>query len=269
MEKKKIKEHIQQDIVQQLAENMVERVKSILNREDGRSVEEKMKEVGTYLNGQIQLHKEKETDTAAGERIIEKFWNDSIQVQKGQIRLRKVCKDDKYKFFELQSENSIIPDMFHDKLFKEDVWKEHISCPTLACTILHNDEYVGYCAIKDVTRTEWEISIETLKYWHGKGIGYEAIKTFLTMVKERLQVDTFRVRIEADNYASQRLFEKLGAVPNGLSEFLLHNPEEMIKCEERLLHLIDERMIEVANKFQVEPRKLLTHVLEYKLKWEW
>ena len=35
----------------------------------------------------------------------------------------------------------------------------------------------------------------------------------------------FRTRVEVDNYASQSLHRKLGAVPNGLSEFLLHGED--------------------------------------------
>ena len=31
----------------------------------------------------------------------------------------------------------------------------------------------------------------------------------------------FRSRVEVDNYASQALHRKLGAVPNGMSEFLI------------------------------------------------
>ena len=70
-----------------------------------------------------------------------------------------------------------------------------------------------------------------------------------------------------DNYASQALFEKLGAEPNGISEFWIHDEESIRKCEEENLHLIDEKLCKVAKKFEVEPRKLLSHVLEYKLRW--
>ena len=47
-----------------------------------------------------------------------------------------------------------------------------------------------------------------------------------------------------------------------------NQPEELQqKCEEENLHLIDEDVIALAQKFNVEPRKLLSHVLEYKLVW--
>ena len=77
----------------------------------------------------------------------------------------------------------------------------------------------------------------------------------------------FRVRIDPGNQSSQKLFERLGAVPNGISSLFLQEEELQQKCEEENLHLIDEDVIALAQKFNVEPRKLLSHVLEYKLVW--
>ncbi len=72
---------------------------------------------------------------------------------------------------------------------------------------------------------------------------------------------------DADNYASQHLFEKLGATPCGVAEFILHREEDIARYEEENIDTIDERLIETAQKFGVEPRVLLSHVLEYELKW--
>lgn len=47
----------------------------------------------------------------------------------------------------------------------------------------------------------------------------------------------------------------------------LHDQRALEKFEEENLHLIDDRIVEVAKKFQVEPQKLLSHVLEYRLSW--
>lgn len=43
----------------------------------------------------------------------------------------------------------------------------------------------------------------------------------LTELKERLNVNEFRIKVEPDNYAGQKLFEKLGAVPYGITEFMI------------------------------------------------
>ena len=90
----------------------------------------------------------------------------------------------------------------------------------------------------------------------------------LDAFSERLQICFFRVRIDPANVASQRLFEKLGAKPNGLSEFLIHGKEWLRQMGEENLTKIDDQLITVARKFNVEPRQLLSHVLEYKLHWD-
>lgn len=64
------------------------------------------------------------------------------------------------------------------------------------------------------------------------------------------------------------MFEKLGATPYGIAENILHEEEDMRNCEEENLELIDDQLIHIAEKFAVEPRKLLSHVLEYEFKWE-
>lgn len=47
----------------------------------------------------------------------------------------------------------------------------------------------------------------------------------LDAVKERLDVVDFSVKIDPTNTASQGLFEELGAKPNGISKFILHDEE--------------------------------------------
>lgn len=156
--------------------------------------------------------------------------------------------------------------MFNDDKFKDTLWEEHRNETTLMCTIIYESKYVGYCGIKDTRKDKWEISIEILKKYSNKGIGYRSINILLRAIKERLGVTRFRVRIEPDNEASQRLFEKLGATPNGISELLLHG-EQMDKFEEENLNLLDDRLIELADEFGVEPRKMLSCVLEYEIQW--
>ena len=117
--------------------------------------------------------------------------------------------------------------------------------------------------------SEWIYGCST--YWNLsvlQGIGSIAIPAMLDELRDRLGVITYRIRIEPTNYVSQRLFEKLGAVPNGISELWLHDPDDLAQLEEEGMHLIDETLIAVAMKFDVEPRALLSHVLEYKLTWE-
>lgn len=87
----------------------------------------------------------------------------------------------------------------------------------------------------------------------------------LRALYERLGVTEYRVRIEPSNLASRRLFEKLGAVPAGVSEFWLHDKELQKQFEEENLSAIDENLTALAERFGVAPRTLLSHVLEYRL----
>lgn len=201
-----------------------------------------------------------------GSRMKAIFWNqgEEIPVTDG-IILRDVKESDRPFFVKLQHQYSIIKSMLKDDSTLELLWKEHISYKTLMCTIENNGTYVGYCGIKNLGSEEWEIAIEILEEWTNRGIGYAAVNAMIQEIKKRTGVSEFRVLIDPENYASQKLFEKLGAVPNGISEFMLHQKEDIEHCENDNLDSIDDRLIENARKFNVEPRRLLSHVLEYKL----
>ena len=89
----------------------------------------------------------------------------------------------------------------------------------------------------------------------------------LTEIKARLGKDEYRVKIDPVNYASQSLFIKLGAVPQGIVKYLLRDEEGIRSFEEENIDEIDDKLVAVAQQFGVEPKKLLSHVLEYELKW--
>lgn len=174
---------------------------------------------------------------------------------------------DKDKYIQLQKETSVVKSMLQEKSYQNMLWKEHIQDKSLMFTIEVAGEYAGFCGINNLTRENWEIAIELLTNYRNRGIGYVAIGIMLTEIRERLGVKDFRVKIDSDNYASQRLFEKLGAIPYGIAEFMLHKEEDILRCEEEYLNEIDDRLIQNVEKFHVELRKLLSHVLEYELSW--
>lgn len=254
-------------------EDLIHKVMDILEKEDGRTFEEKKEEAISYLKDKENTLLAERlidivTDDEMGKKIHKKFWKfgECIAVENN-IVLRKVQDSDKDIFIELQKENNIVKSMLKEEAYRDMLWNEHIEYKALMFSIVVDNEYVGYCGIKNTTHEQWEIAIEILKKWKCKGIGYKAISVMLDEIKNRLSVSQFRVRIDAENYPSQKLFEKLGAEPNGISEFMLHEEADILRCEEENIHLIDERMQELAKKFNVEPKKLLSHVLEYKLVW--
>ncbi len=252
-------------------EDSVQKVLDILEKEDGRTFEGKKAEAIQYLQTQTDTTLAETllgiaTEDEIGTRMKLKFWKqgDTIRVT-DDIVLRDVKESDKPSFYELQYQYFIMKSMLKDESCRELLWKEHISCKSLMCSIENNGVYVGYCGIKNLGREKWEIAIEILKEWTHQGIGYAAVRALMNEIKKRVGVTEFRVQIDPENYASQKLFEKLGAVPNGIAEFMLHRKQDIERYENENLDLINDSLVKVAEKFGVEPRRLLSHVLEYRL----
>lgn len=207
-------------------------------------------------------------DDAVGQKLKNQFWSlGNISCKNGELLLRDVLDSDKDGYLQLQQAYSSLRSLLQDVCYCEKIWRDHTDHTALLLSIEKDGEYLGYCGIKDLSKEQWEIAIELLPKWTHQGIGSSVIPAMLDALKNRLSADNFRIRIDPTNTASQGLFEKLGAKPNGISKFILHNEEEIRQCEDANLHLIDDTLIAVATKFEVEPRKLLSHVLEYTLHW--
>lgn len=208
-------------------------------------------------------------DDLQGRKIKERFWYEGdISCAGGAVVLRSVREGDRGGFLRLKRENAFLRTLPEEGTYQRWEWAEHNGDTSLMLSIVRNGQYIGYCGVKDTAEEPWEIAVELLPEWRRQGIGTAAVRAMLDAVGSRLGETAFRVRIDPANTASQRLFEKLGARPNGISEFLLHDEEAIMRCEEINLPRIDGRLIALAGKFGVEPRKLLSHVLEYTLRWE-
>lgn len=132
--------------------------------------------------------------------------------------------------------------------------------------IIENPEQmpIGYIGIKDTSTDIWELAIELDKHYTQCGLGPRSIKLFLNEISRITGKATFAARVEADNIPSQKCFERIGAGLMGLSDGpLLKTPEEKEQFEVENLNLIDDSIRDIANRLAVEPRKLLSHVLEY------
>lgn len=257
--------------VKNTIEDTLQEALDILDADDGKSFEEKKEALIKHL----QSHKEPVlVDALAdlaiadkkGQQMRDTFWRcGDVTCEDASIVLRKVDERDRVGYLELQKEYSIMKGMLKEQAYCDMAWNEHVEPKALMLTILKDGAYVGYCGIKSTAQEQWEIAIELLPKWTHQGIGYQAITAMMDAISTRLGVSKFRVRIDPGNRASQKLFEKLGAQPNGISEFLIHDQAALEKVEEENLHLIDEDLITLAAKFNVEPRNLLSHVLEYTL----
>lgn len=158
---------------------------------------------------------------------------------------------------------------FERKEFVTALWEDFISETAFVCSIYGRDTgaYLGYCSIKDLTKENLEVAIELLPEYCHMGYGTEALSLLLDNVYRLTGRRYYRARVAIDNFESQGLMKKLGAVPNGVSEFLLHGDAiEMFK-EENKDEITDE-IRAVAKEFGMEAEDILGYVLEYRFDME-
>lgn len=270
MKEKSITEKMSEDCVN----DCLDAIMDVLEKDDGRFFQEKKQEAMQLLrdkeNVMLEQHVIKTAENAyTGKQYKEKFWAQGSCITGADgIVLRQVVYTDKEEYIKVRKEYFPVKHLLDSQSNCDFVWNEHLEDKSLMCTIEQHGNYVGYCGINNTTKEKWDISIELEKEYIHKGIGTIAITLLLDEIKQRLGVTEFYVQIDPENYGSQGLFEKLSAVPNGICEFLLHDAKRIHQCEEENLDLIDENLERVAMKFDVEPRILLSHVLEYKLMWD-
>lgn len=127
--------------------------------------------------------------------------------------------------------------------------------------------YMGYVGLKDTTSNLWEFAIELLPEYCRQGNGYRAIKCFLKKVSEITGNDNeqFMALVEVDNIPSQKLMLKLGGRLIDIYDYVFHDEERAEQFEEEHLDEITDHMKELADELMVEPRKLLSHVLDYRI----
>jgi RimJ/RimL family protein N-acetyltransferase len=153
---------------------------------------------------------------------------------------------------------------------KENLFSGEALAPQVFYCVIRDaagNQPIGYLGIKDTSADLWEIAIEIDgKYTH-QGYGSRSIRLYLNEIQRITGKDAFRALVEVDNIPSQECFEKLGAQLVGLCDsVVLKTDDEKERFEERNLDLIDAHMFALAERLGIEPRKLLSHVLDYRLK---
>lgn len=268
------KSEITNNVMKNTANMVLQDALNILEADDGKSFDEKRDAVIKLLTqkGDTELSRllsERTIADKTGVEIKTDFWKSGTIIPAGDtVYLRPVESNDRDSFLTIQRASPLVQSMEDKDSFLDLVWREHNEDKCLMLSIVKDGEYIGYCGIKNIAQPVWEIAIELLPEWTRHGIGYVTLSAMLNEMKSRLGVTKYIVRIEPANLASQKLFEKLGARPCGIADLWFQEETTIKRCEESGLHLIDDNMIEVAKKFHVEPRKLLSHVLEYELIWD-
>ena len=95
-------------------------------------------------------------------------------------------------------EHSFMKSAFKNNEFTEDLWNNFLSDKMFVCTVFDwlTGGYVGYCAIKNLNKPDWELGIELKKEWCHKGYGTEAVSLFLKKVVTLMGKRFFRARVD-------------------------------------------------------------------------
>ena len=194
----------------------------------------------------------------------------SMVVQDDVVVLTRIVDSDYQDYEILEIENPLYKFFIGTNNFSEmmkDLWKDFLSERSFVCTVrkASNNEFCGYCEINNVRAEEPELGIRLLKKVHNQGIGFHSLKLLMTEYAQLSGKKYFISSVDPKNYASQRLMEKLGGKPDGICDFIIHREEEKIALENKYAHLIDDKLIDLAEKFNVKPEKLLSHVLRYRI----
>ncbi|MBR4030236.1 MAG: GNAT family N-acetyltransferase [Clostridia bacterium] len=140
-------------------------------------------------------------------------------------------------------------------------------CFFLAVIRKSDNAYIGYVGLKDTRKNLWEFCIELLPECCNQGYGFSAVKLFLKEISQITRNDKqqFMALVEVDNIPSQKLMLKLGGRLIDIYDSIFHDEERAEKFEEEHLDEITDHMMELAEELMVEPRKLLSHVLDYRI----
>ena len=151
-----------------------------------------------------------------------------------------------------------------ERLFIDDLCQPE----SFFCIVEEVAQYapIGYIGIKDTQAEIWEIGIELDRQHTQRGFGPRSIRLFLNELQLITGQSEYKAIVKANNYPFQKCLGNLGATFVRLCDGpILKLQEEKEKFEDRNLHLIDDSIKRLAVQLGVEPRKLLSHVLEYRM----
>lgn len=189
------------------------------------------------------------------------------------IVIRPITPEDQEFYRSVRMQYSLIykSAYYNAKDKKENLFlREALSPQVFYCAIcdFKKNQSFGYLGIKDTSADLWEIAIELDAKYTQRGLGPQSIRLYLNEIQRITGKGEFRAKVEVDNLPSQKCFERLGAELVGLCDsVVLKTNDEKKRFEEKNLDLIDEHMVDLAERIGVEPRKLLSHVLDYRLKY--
>lgn len=183
------------------------------------------------------------------------------------LRLRPfACGDEKF-YCDVREMYSINEKKISEDSLVASYWAGTQRSSAFFCVIEHIPDLVkiGYIALKDTTKEPWEVAVELGPDYCGRGYGPEAIRLFLNEIQEITGKMQYQFLVEVDNIPCQCCMRKLGAELVGIKDLVFDSKDEAEQFEERNLGMITEHMEALAEELGIEPRKLLSHVLDYRI----
>lgn len=186
--------------------------------------------------------------------------------------LRAPMDEDKLKYIDtFGSIHPLLAAEYHrNEALMQSYWKESVKGEaSLCCSICMKDggDFVGYCSVEKLSKRPLEVGINLLPEFQAHGFGPEAIFAFMESIQKAAGPMDFVAVIEPENVNSQKMFRRLGFKPERIATLFIKDPDDL-RCFEDMrlqgLGEIPEGLLDLAEEFGVEPRRLLSHVLVFR-----
>jgi len=196
------------------------------------------------------------------EKSARDFAGDSV------LHLRPFFKEDEQFFAQIRKNRFAFSQNLSDaELIKSG--SSYLRKPNaLFCLIEKTNDKtkMGYIAVEDTTKNLWEITVFLDEKHRGQGYGAKAISLFLNRLAEITGKHEFQFVAEVDDLPVQGCMRKIGAELVGLKEYDFGTVEDRLRYEQTYQDLITPEMRVLARELCVEPQKLLSHLLDYRIR---
>ena len=234
------------------------RLKELLENSQGKASEDIISDVKN-------LYKERWDSMVDDSDIVIETPIDGLCIQNEYLSMRPHRDEDKEAYLLLKAEIVNKPVITDTGSFQRLVWKEALEHKHRYYAIYRNADhsFLGFCGINDIQDDPWELAVELLKKYHHQGYGYMAMKLLIETLKKTIGQQHVLAIVSCDNFASQALMRKLGAVPHGLDETDPRAFSKMNEENEQVLDLQDDRVLKLAEEFHVNVKDLKGRILRY------
>lgn len=234
---------------------------------------------GDFESNKSQILSRLDEMLAESDRKLERFnvpvggWDFGAEkgrdvfVEDATLRLSPFSNGDERLYCEIRESYRIFEkDISEDKLIAS-YWSETQCDSVFYCMVERSSDFqkIGYIALKDTTKDVWEVAIELLPDFCGHGYGPAAILLFLNRIRDITGKRQYNFLVEVDNNPCQRCMEGIQAKLVGIVNLVFDDREQAERFEEENLDMITKHLEDLAAELGVEPRKLLSHVLDYRL----